>query len=98
VIEVSSFKGPNTVGVSFLSPEDWNRSSFRNDVFSSDLEFRTIDKVHKHSDSELSDQLHNQVFSAGDYLRSKIGEYGVHLQTGVFDFYLPETRKKKKVS
>jgi hypothetical protein len=34
------------------SPENRNRSSFRNFVFSSYLEFRTIDKVHKPSDSE----------------------------------------------
>jgi hypothetical protein len=40
------FKGPNRVGVSLTSPEDGNRSSFRN-VFSSYSEFLTIDKVQK---------------------------------------------------
>jgi hypothetical protein len=37
-------KGPNRVGVSLPSPEDGNRSSFRNVVFSSYLEFGTMDK------------------------------------------------------
>jgi hypothetical protein len=45
-------KGPNKVRVSLLPPEDGNRSSFRNVVFSSYLKFRTMDKVHKPSDSE----------------------------------------------
>jgi hypothetical protein len=44
--------GPSRVGVSFPSPEDGSRSSFRNVVFSSYLEFRTMDKVQKPSDSE----------------------------------------------
>jgi hypothetical protein len=51
VIEALSLsKGPN--GVSFPSPHDWNRSSFRNFVFSSYLELRTTDKVQKPGDSE----------------------------------------------
>jgi hypothetical protein len=33
---------PNRVGVSLPSPEDGNRSSFRNVVFSSYLEFRNL--------------------------------------------------------
>jgi hypothetical protein len=33
------------------TPEDGNRPSFRNYVFSSYLEFRTTDKIHKPSDS-----------------------------------------------
>jgi hypothetical protein len=45
-------KGPNRVGVSLPSPEGRNRSSFRNVVFSSYLEFRKIDEVYKHIDSE----------------------------------------------
>jgi hypothetical protein len=45
-------KRPNRVGVSLLSPEDGNRPSFRNVVFSSYLEFQTIDKMHKLRDSE----------------------------------------------
>jgi hypothetical protein len=44
-------KRPNRVGVSLLSPEDGNRSILRNAVFSIYLELRTIDKVHKPSDS-----------------------------------------------
>jgi hypothetical protein len=45
------FNGPNR-GVSLPSPEDENKSSFRNVVFFSYLEFRTMDKVHNASDSE----------------------------------------------
>jgi hypothetical protein len=37
---------------SLPSPEDGNRSSFRNAVFSSYLEFRALDKGEKPSDSE----------------------------------------------
>jgi hypothetical protein len=40
------------VGVSLPWPEDGDRSSFRNVVFSSYLEFWTIDKAHKSGDSE----------------------------------------------
>jgi hypothetical protein len=46
------FKEPNRVGVSLLSPEDETISVFQNVVFSSYLEFRTVDKVHIPSDSE----------------------------------------------
>jgi hypothetical protein len=42
----------NTAGLSFPSPEDGNRYSFRNVVFYSYLEFRTMDKDQKSSDSE----------------------------------------------
>jgi hypothetical protein len=45
-------KGPNREGVSLRSSEDENRLSFRNVVFSSYLESRTMNKVHKPSDSE----------------------------------------------
>jgi hypothetical protein len=48
---VAFSKGPNRVGVSFPSPEARNRASFRNVVFSSYLEFQTVDKVHKPSES-----------------------------------------------
>jgi hypothetical protein len=44
-------QGPNRVRVSLLSPEDVNRSAFRNVVFSSYVEFPTMDGVHKSSDS-----------------------------------------------
>jgi hypothetical protein len=56
--------GPNRVVVFLPSPEDGNRSSFRNVVFSSYLEFRTIDKVQIPSNpkdfkqrSSISDQV-----------------------------------------
>jgi hypothetical protein len=39
-------------GVSHPSSESWNRSSFWNVMFSSYLEFWTMDKVHNPSDSE----------------------------------------------
>jgi hypothetical protein len=42
--------GPDWVGVSLPSPEDGNWSSFRNVVFSTYLEFRTMNKVHKPRD------------------------------------------------
>jgi hypothetical protein len=45
-------KGPNRVGTFVTSPEDGNRSSFWNDVFSNYLEFRTMDKVQKLSSSD----------------------------------------------
>jgi hypothetical protein len=48
---LSLSKGPNRVGVSFPSPEDGNRSSFRNALLSSYLEFQTLDKAHIPSDS-----------------------------------------------
>jgi hypothetical protein len=44
--------GPNRVGVFLASPEDGNRFSFRNVVFSSCFEYGTMDKDHKASDSE----------------------------------------------
>jgi hypothetical protein len=44
-------KVPNRVVVSF-SPEDGNRSSFRNFISSSYLEFRTMGKVQKPSDPD----------------------------------------------
>jgi hypothetical protein len=50
-VEYQCTKGPNRVGVAHSSPEDWNRSSFRNIMFCSHLEFRTMDKVQKPSDS-----------------------------------------------
>jgi hypothetical protein len=45
-------KEPNRVAVSLPSPEEGNRSSFRNAVFQY-LEFRTMDKVQKPSNSKL---------------------------------------------
>jgi hypothetical protein len=44
-------KGPNRLDNSLPSPEDGNRYSLRNVVFSSYLELRTMDKVHAPSDS-----------------------------------------------
>jgi hypothetical protein len=64
--ETSDSMGPNRVGICWVphnhwpkrvcvsvpSPEDVNRSSFRNIEFFNYLEFRTMDKVQKPSDSE----------------------------------------------
>jgi hypothetical protein len=41
----------NNVGISLPSPEDGNRFSFRNAVFSSYLKFRKTDKVYKPNES-----------------------------------------------
>jgi hypothetical protein len=46
------YNGPNGIGVSLPPPEDGNRSGFRNVMFLSYLEFRTMDELHKSSDSE----------------------------------------------
>jgi hypothetical protein len=43
--------GPNRTGFTLTSTEVGNRSSFRNVVFSSYLEFRTMENIHKASDS-----------------------------------------------
>jgi hypothetical protein len=45
-------KGSNRLDVSVPSPEDGNRSNFRNAVFSVRLGFWTMNKIHKPSDSE----------------------------------------------
>jgi hypothetical protein len=45
--------GPNRLGVSLPSSEDGNKTSFRNVVFSIYLEFPTMYKVQKLSDSVL---------------------------------------------
>jgi hypothetical protein len=52
VIRFAPLEGPSKVGVSLPSPEDGNTSSFRDVVFSSCLEFWTMDKVHKPSHSD----------------------------------------------
>jgi hypothetical protein len=51
-LRLSYSKGPNRVGVFLPSPEDGNEFSFRNVVFSSYFEFRTVEKVHKPNDVE----------------------------------------------
>jgi hypothetical protein len=53
-------KGPSIVGVSFPSPEDGNRPSFRSVVFSSYLEFWAKDEVHKTSDPEQIFSLYSE--------------------------------------
>jgi hypothetical protein len=45
-------KGLNRVDVSLRSAEDGNRSSFRNGVLSTYLEFQTMNKVQKTSNYE----------------------------------------------
>jgi hypothetical protein len=47
-------KRPNRACVSFPSSDVGNRSSFRNVVFHTYLQFRTADKAVKHGDSERS--------------------------------------------
>jgi hypothetical protein len=54
VIEVALSKGPDRVGVPCYSPEDGNKCSFRNIMFFSYLEFRTMDKIQKLGDSEFN--------------------------------------------
>jgi hypothetical protein len=51
-VQLALSKGPNKVGVSLPSPGEGKRSSFRNVVFSSYLEFWTMDKVYESSESE----------------------------------------------
>jgi hypothetical protein len=69
-------KRPNRVKVSFPSPEDGNRPSFRNVLFSSYLEFRTIDIVHKRSHSEpfvhRQDRLESTASVMLTYLRNNL--------------------------
>jgi hypothetical protein len=52
LLRLAPSKGPSRVGVSVPSLVDGKRSSFRRVVFSSNLEFRTMDIVQKPSDSE----------------------------------------------
>jgi hypothetical protein len=52
ILRLALFKESNRVGVSLPSPEYYNRSSFRNIVFSSYLEFWTMDSVQKSSVTE----------------------------------------------
>jgi hypothetical protein len=69
-------KGPNKVGVSLTSPEDGNRSSFRNVVFSSDLGFRTMDKVQKPSDSERIYNVYIHIYEYLYYITTTCTENG----------------------
>jgi hypothetical protein len=54
MMEDSLSKRPCRDGFSFPSPENGNRSLFRDVVISSYLEFWTLDKVQKPGDSEPS--------------------------------------------
>jgi hypothetical protein len=54
-LRVALCKGPNRAGVSLSSIEDWIGSSFWNVAFSTYLERRTMDKVHKFCDFECYD-------------------------------------------
>jgi hypothetical protein len=54
-------KDANRVGVFLHSPEDGNRSSFRNVVFYNYLEFWTLDKVKKPSESEYITGIHESL-------------------------------------
>jgi hypothetical protein len=50
ITDVALSKDIKKTGFFFLSPEDGNKSSFRNVAFSIYLEFWTTDKVYKPSD------------------------------------------------
>jgi hypothetical protein len=92
-------KGPNRVGVAFPSPEDGNRSSFRNVMFSSYLEFRTTDKVQKPADSESIFSFVHSYF----WLSRRSGEVADCLTRGVLnrshiasdEMRAPANRKRK---
>jgi hypothetical protein len=58
-------KGPNRVAISLRSPEDGNTSSFRNILFSSHSEFRTMVKAQKPLGCTESRQVH--VFTNDDF-------------------------------
>jgi hypothetical protein len=70
-------KGPNRVGVSLPSPEDGDRSSFRNVVFPIYLELWTMGKVHKSSDSECytqsSEPFNSTTYESVDNIMGKTG-------------------------
>jgi hypothetical protein len=51
-LRLAIFKRPNTVGAFIPSPDEGNRSSFQNVLLPNYLQFRTMDKVRKPSDSE----------------------------------------------
>jgi hypothetical protein len=51
--ELTSATAPTIVDDSLHSPEEGNRSRFRNVVFSSYLEFRMMNEVHKLSESNV---------------------------------------------
>jgi hypothetical protein len=50
--------------VSFPSPEDGNRSSFRNILIFSYLESGTVERIHKPSDSGLTD-IYEELYMGG---------------------------------
>jgi hypothetical protein len=52
-LRLAVFEGPEKVGVSLPSPEDRNRSCFRNILFPSYLDYRMMGVVQKPSDSEF---------------------------------------------
>jgi hypothetical protein len=52
VMRFAFSKGPNEEDASLPSPEDGNRPSLRNVVFSNNLEFRIMHKVYEPIDSE----------------------------------------------
>jgi hypothetical protein len=53
ITEVSPFQGTQQSRCPLPLPEDLNRPSFRNAVFSGYIEFRTMDRDHKPSDSVI---------------------------------------------
>jgi hypothetical protein len=51
-LRLALFKRHNRLGVNLTSPEDGNRTSIRNAVFSLNLEFWAMDEAHIPSNSE----------------------------------------------
>jgi hypothetical protein len=71
VIDVRSFLGTQQCFISLQSPEDGNRSGFRNVMFSSYLELRTVDIVHKPSDSECKIKV-SKIVNSDQFTHSRV--------------------------
>jgi hypothetical protein len=70
-------KGTNRVGISLTSPEDGDKSSLRNVVFSSYLEYRKTDRVQKltHSERYKSSQKRRDSSLTYDYFSKVIEKF-----------------------
>jgi hypothetical protein len=73
VNEVSSFQGAHQ-SVSFRSSEDRNRPRSRDAVYSFYLEYRTMDEIHKASDSEgkVWIDLKNSQYNTNTWILTKL--------------------------
>jgi hypothetical protein len=94
-------KEPNRQCMTLLSPEDVNRSSFRNVTVSSCLKFRTPGNVHKSSDSELQ-LISNTKLECllSNYTYTLLGgrKLEFHLSGALLVSYISKTKTKKQVS